>query len=180
MATGFDLVPCFPSTRRAKHSEHAGRIPHISERLRLLQQVHNQPSAVWDKSPTGGNDQRPPAGQLTALILHNDSPHFPRTAAVRAAARPGRHPTFNVTSERWKRVRGGGGSTFKLSAGSPPKECLTFAAALLPVQIHGWWRRRRAPNDARLLLLEAVGVCSSSCLLFGCSSTASPLLLVER
>lgn len=108
MATGFDLVPCFPSTRRAKHSEHAGRIPHISERLRLLQQVHNQPSAVWDKSPTGGNDQRPPAGQLTALILHNDSPHFPRTAAVRAAARPGRHPTFNVTSERWKRVRGGG------------------------------------------------------------------------
>ena len=64
--------------------QHTGRSPQMSERLRLFQQVRDQASAVqnWNESTNGDNDQRP-ARQLTALVLHNDSPHFPRTAAVR-------------------------------------------------------------------------------------------------
>lgn len=71
-----------------------------------------------EKGTNGDSDQRPPAGQLTALILHNVSPTL-----FHARRRCGeqQHPTFNVTSERRERVTGrvGGGGWVKA-----PSNCL--------------------------------------------------------
>lgn len=140
MATGFDLVPRFPSTR---HQQTRTTFPARRQNPAYVGAASSPPTgsqstvrgAVWNKSTTGDNDQRPPARQLTALILHNDTFHAQR----RCGRQHGQNTTPPLMSpQRDGSGSGGGESTFKLSAGSPPKECLTFAAALLPVQIHGW------------------------------------------
>lgn len=58
------VSPQLGINRRAEHSPHAGRIPHMSERLRLPQQVHNQPSAVQFgiKARAGVTTSVPPPG----------------------------------------------------------------------------------------------------------------------